>query len=628
MLKTMDTRQVAVSCPDMQQAETATQAAQEEALSPKRGGTSVIWLHFGFNSTDTEQKTPICKLCYKTIPAPDGNTTNLFYHLQKAHEKEYSRIQKIRAKPSCGTTGAIWEKKNYSQPKIQQSFAQRPYEKMSQRHKQITEAISLEKDSFRDLVKVLDPRYVMPGRKHFSKVELPRLYDACRAKVEKDVCSVMHYALTTDLWTSRDAQPYMSVTIHFINKDWTLCTRCLQTAYFPEDHTGGMLAQGLRDTLESWGLQECHLVCVTTDNATNNISAMELNQWEQLQCFGHRLQLAIENALKALTPVSTKQAVERAVGVCKKVASAFSKSWKKKRELAKAQAVLGLPPHQLITENPTRWGSRQMMIERFLEQEKAHSQVLLADKKTRHLVPSWQDVALLESLNKALGPLFEFTDALSGEGYVSVSFLKPVLHLFNNEILSQKDGDTELTKAVKDGILKYLNEKYDDHATNNLLDMATLFIKMRAAAELVDMVGETAPESAQTAAASSSPPAAEDDPELPRPTKKKKSLGSYFKKAGQSTTHSQPSRASIELELSMYLQTPGPDSETDPLEWWKQHETSFPLVARLARKYLCIPATSSSSERAFSASGNIITCKRSCLKPNTVDQLVFLALNL
>ncbi|KAL4006671.1 tripartite motif-containing protein 66 [Sarotherodon galilaeus] len=607
MLKTMDTRQVAVSCPDMQQTETATQAAQEEALLPKRGGTSVIWLHFGFNSTDTEQKTPICKLCYKTIPAPDGKTTNLFYHLQKAHEKEYSRIQKIRAKPSCGTTGAIWEKKNYSQPKIQQSFAQgTPYEKTSQRHKQITEAISryickgmapvyvVEKDSFRDLVKVLDPRYVMPGRKHFSKVELPRLYDACRAKVEKDVCSVMHYALTTDLWTSRDTQPYMSVTIHFINKDWTLCARCLQTAYFPEDHTGGMLAQ--------------------------------------------------ENALKALTPVSTKQAVERAVGVCKKVVSAFSKSWKKKRELAKVQAVLGLPPHQLIHESPTRWGSRQMMIDRFLEQEKALSQVLLADKKTRHLVPSWQDVALLESLNKALGPLFEFTDALSGESYVSVSFLKPVLHLFNNEILSQKDGDTELTKAVKDGILKYLNEKYDDHATNNLLDMATLvdprfktayikeerveFIKMRAAAELVDMVGATAPESAQTAAASSSPPAAEDDPELPRPTKKKKSLGSYFKKAGQSTTHSHPSRASIELELSMYLQTPGPDSETDPLERWKQHETNFPLVARLARKYLCIPATSSSSERAFSASGNIITCKRSCLKPNTVDQLVFLALNL
>lgn len=90
---------------------------------------------------------------------------------------------------------------------------------------------------------------------------------------------------------------------------------------------------------------------------------------------------------------------------------------------------------------------------------------------------------------------------------MSPSFLKPVLHLFNNEILSRKDGDTELTKAVKEGILQYLNEKYDDHTTNNLLDMATLvdprfktaytkeerveFIKKRAAAELVDMDNST-----------------------------------------------------------------------------------------------------------------------------------------
>ncbi|XP_017291101.2 E3 SUMO-protein ligase ZBED1-like [Kryptolebias marmoratus] len=430
---------------------------------------------------------------------------------------------------------------------------------------------TVEKDSFRDLVKVLDPRYIMPSRQHFSEVELPRLYDACRTKVEKEVRSVVHYALTTDLWTSRVMQPYMNITIHFIREDWTLCTHCLQTAYFPDDHTGAMLAQ--------------------------------------------------ENALKALRPTSTKQAVERAVGACKRVVSAFSNSWKRKRDLAKAQAVLDLPPHQLITETPTRWGSQQQMIERFLEQEKALSQVLLADK-VRNLVPSWQDMMVLESMNKALGPLFEFIDAF------------------------RKDGDTELTKAIKKGIFKYLNEKYDDNAMDNLLDMATLvdprfktaymkeerveFIKMRAAAELVDMASPAA-ESAETAATSISPPVAEDDPG-PYPTKKaKKSLGSYFKKAlaaGQGTTHAQPSRASIELELSMYLQAPGPDSETNPLEWWKQHELNFPLVARLAKKYLCIPATSSSSERAFSASGNIITCKRSCLKPDTVDQLVFLALNL
>lgn len=90
--------------------------------------------------------------------------------------------------------------------------------------------------------------------------------------------------------------------------------------------------------------------------------------------------------------------------------SAFSFSWKKKRELAATQEELKLPKHMLITESPTRWGSRHAMIARVPEQEKAIAKVLSADKKTRHLTPSWQDIDVLESLN----PLADFTDALSG----------------------------------------------------------------------------------------------------------------------------------------------------------------------------------------------------------------------
>lgn len=103
--------------------------------------------------------------------------------------------------------------------------------------------------------------------------------------------------------------------------------------------------------------------------------------------------------------------------------------------MTEVQAELGLPQHLLISESPTRWGSRQKMIERFLEQEKAITRVLGADKKTRHLVPTWQDLEVLEATNKAVKPLQDFTDALSGESYVSVSCIKPVLHLFKTSLL-------------------------------------------------------------------------------------------------------------------------------------------------------------------------------------------------
>lgn len=55
-----------------------------------------------------------------------------------------------------------------------------------------------------------------------------------------------------------------------------------------------------------------------------------------------------------------------------------------------------------------------------LEQSKTLSQVLSEDKKTRQLVPIWQDTEVLESVNNALRPLQECTDALFSVAYVSV----------------------------------------------------------------------------------------------------------------------------------------------------------------------------------------------------------------
>ena len=46
-------------------------------------------------------------------------------------------------------------------------------------------------------------------------------------------------------------------------------------------------------------------------------------------------------------------------------------------------------------------------------------------------------------------------------------------------------------------------------------------------------------------------------------------------------------------------------SNTNVLEFWKQNQYIYPIMSRLARKNLCIPAASSTSERVFSTAGNI-----------------------
>ncbi len=57
--------------------------------------------------------------------------------------------------------------------------------------------------------------------------------------------------------------------------------------------------------------------------------------------------------------VKGDERITRAVGLSKKLVGHFSHTWKGKMALKKAQKEYNLPEHSLITECPTRWGSRQ-----------------------------------------------------------------------------------------------------------------------------------------------------------------------------------------------------------------------------------------------------------------------------
>lgn len=73
-------------------------SSTQKDLVPKRGATSVIWRWFGFEESDTDQKTVLCKLCCKPIATTDSNTTNLFYHLRKKHVSEHAESLQLRGK--------------------------------------------------------------------------------------------------------------------------------------------------------------------------------------------------------------------------------------------------------------------------------------------------------------------------------------------------------------------------------------------------------------------------------------------------------------------------------------------------------------------------------------------------
>ena len=240
--------------------------------------------------------------------------------------------------------------------------------------------------------------------------------------------------------------------------------RCLETFYLPADHTASNIADALKDIQQIWKLLQ---MSITTDNGTNMISATNILEWQRLSCFGHNLNLAVTNSLK------NDNRVTRALGVARSVVSAFSTSWKRRRDLSKVQIEKKLPQHTLIADCPTRWGSMAKMISRLLEQEEAIRAVLGLSRDTSHLLPTWQDIHVWESLAAALSPLEDLTDFLSGDTHVTASSVIPVLYNLANKILKDNENDSTLTKNMKKRVKDYMEEKYADSKTKEIFNIAT-----------------------------------------------------------------------------------------------------------------------------------------------------------
>ena len=68
----------------------------------------------------------------------------------------------------------------------------------------------------------------------------------------------------------------------------------------------------------------------------------------------------------------------------------------------------------------------------------------------------------------------------------------------------------------------------------------------------------------------------------------------------------------------------GSKSLINPLDWWRTNIETFPILSQLARRTLCIPASSAPSERLFSHAGLKIAKDRARLLPENAEELIFL----
>ena len=84
-------------------------------------------------------------------------------------------------------------------------------------------------------------------------------------------------------------------------------------------------------------------MCLTTDSGSNIVKATRELQWQGISCFGHNLHLSITKSLQG------NSRCFRALGVARKIVTAFHTSWKRKRDLSAALLNLNIPDRSLVT---------------------------------------------------------------------------------------------------------------------------------------------------------------------------------------------------------------------------------------------------------------------------------------
>ncbi|XP_022538077.2 E3 SUMO-protein ligase ZBED1 [Astyanax mexicanus] len=253
------------------------------------------------------------------------------------------------------------------------------------------------------------------------------------------------------------------------------------------------------------------------------------------------------------------------------------------------------------------------------------------------------DISTAEEIASALKPIKDATCIMSEDSTPTLSVIAPLhAQLLHDTEAAGVAAETPVIREIKLAIREDLVKRYSCARNKHMLYTSSfldprfkalpflttkdqLEVHANVLAEAAALQSHVNSEAGEDKSETPQPDPEEATPPKIRPSALFTLLGKTFTEV--SVVHKSTSTRAKE-ELKTYLEAPPLPLSENPLSWWRTHETAFPLLARQAKRYLCIPGTSVAAERVFSTAGDIVTAQRSSLTPEHVDQLLFLQKNL
>ncbi|OAJ41345.1 hypothetical protein BDEG_24966 [Batrachochytrium dendrobatidis JEL423] len=520
-----------------------------------------------------------CKVCQQLVKTNSRTNFNLVAHLVTKHCDALSDAMDRYSKDSTSISLKGTKLQSKTRDCFEKGFTQTEFQNKLQRW------IVGDQQSFL----VVGNPYFQQMMLYINKHIIFKSADTVSQTVNRDfeIAKADVYALikentskisfTTDIWTSPDNVAYTAVTAHFIDKNWKLKCILVDFLVFNDSHSGQNIAALFKQIVEPiCGDRKLLILGICTDNASNNeVFIQELINSGYLEspechhrCFAHVLDLAAQDAHQEI-----KTSIETL------------------REGIKLLQYNGriLKP---ILDVSTRWNSAFDMLVTYLKMRGPLVQILdqLYMEKKIPDVPSARDWGDLTELVHFFQPFKQATMECSSNKHQTLSYVIP----WYNVLL---DHCENATQQMHPNAFQMKLDKYFNVSSNHCV--IAVVLDPRHKLEFYDDENQDAQENAS------------------QKEKIKRQIQSVYAEYDDQSGLMQLELTPT-LQLEEYLNTQVVDPRQDPLEWWKHHGLDFPLLAKMARDYLAIPATSASSEHAFSKARHLITDSRTRLSDQTI----------
>lgn len=488
----------------------------------------------------------------------------------------------------------------------------------------------VENTGFRNLMRKIKPKYNIPGRKYFTENIIPQLYEETKSEIRRGVVSAPAISVTTDMWTNiNNKESFLSFTAHWFDDSFKYHHAVLQMKHFPETHTANNIKNCLEEIPALWDVDTTKIHAIVRDNGRNVTKAIDDSVFKGVPCFIHTLQLAINTALKhdSMAGILVKS---------RRIVTHFNHSNQAQSKLRDLQQELNLPDHKLVQDVCTRWNSTYYMISRLLEQKRPVS-LYLAETSVNFENLSTEQWKILEKSIELLKPFEEITKIISSN-CSSISEVIPHLKILQKYLEIYNDGNKEIME-MKVLLENDLKSRFDVEY-NKIFTLATLLDprykqQFFDAKDLITIRSQFLLESLKNNMSDDENESGKDDIQSTSTDENNTETIThnnfwqcYQKFASRKIEDIQDDRSRAAHELQSYCALPVIKRNDDPFQWWKHNSSRYPEMSRIAKVYLCCPASSVYSERLFSEAGNIYETKRNRLLPDRAEALVFLHHNL